>query len=305
MIRRITSKNITAKYINKLFKKVDYFKSDQYISLWQNKTLVNAFFEPSTRTALSFETAMYRLGGNVFNYNRDISSMPKKESYSNIIQTLSNYGNILVIRHPEKEFVKEAAKYTNIPIINAGEGEHPTQSLVDLYTIHSKFKLNKEYIRILFVGNIQHTQSMIELLYLFRNYVHIKVHFLPYKGKEPTCNMLINTSMIHEQIPDDIIIDKNNCNIEEFDVIYCTQLQSEETHELCRPDFIVNKELLKNIKENAIIMHSFPRNNELYTDVYDDPRSQYLQQKQDGLYIRMAIIDNMLRGELLYQEKNN
>ena len=144
MLGMISSKNFNVKYINNLFKKADRFKVNNYVPRWQDKVLVNAFFEPSTRTSMSFESAMYRLGGHVINYNKDISSMKKGESYQDTIKTLSSYGHILVLRHPEQGMVKEATKYSDIPIINAGDGdgEHPTQSLLDLYTIHSKFKLN-------------------------------------------------------------------------------------------------------------------------------------------------------------------
>lgn len=294
----ITSKNFTVKYINELFQKADRFKVKNYEPIWQNKILVNAFFEPSTRTSLSFESAMYRLGGNVINYNRDVSSMQKGESYQDTIRTLSNYGDILVVRHPEKGFVREATKYTDIPIINAGDGdgEHPTQSLLDLYTIHSKFKLNEQYVRVLFIGDVRHSRTVHSLLHLFKQYERIQVNFLPYEGKCPEYSTIAMTGIAHGQMPEDIVVDRNNFDIGEYDVIYCTRLQSERNSYACRTDFIVDKKLLKNAKENAIIMHPFPRNTELSTDVDDDPRNQYFQQMRNGLYIRMAIIDNMLRG---------
>jgi len=294
----ISSKNVTAKYVNNLFKKADKFKVNHYTPKWQDKILVNAFFEPSTRTSMSFESAMYRLGGNVINYNQDVSSAKKGESYEDTIKTLSSYGHILVLRHPEKGMVDEANKYSNIPVINAGDGdgEHPTQSLLDLYTIHSNFKLNDEYVKVLFIGDIKHSRTIHSLLHLFKNYNRIKVYFLPYEGKGPDYNMLANTAIAHEQILEDITIDRRDLDIGEFDVIYCTRLQSERNSELRRPDFIVNKELLKDAKENAIVMHPFPRNSELSSDVDDDPRNQYFQQMRNGLYVRMALIDNILEG---------
>lgn len=298
MLGMISSKNFNAKYINNLFKKADRFKVNNYVPRWQDKVLVNAFFEPSTRTSMSFESAMYRLGGHVINYNKDVSSMKKGESYQDTIRTLSNYGHILVLRHPEKGMVKEATKYSDIPIINAGDGdgEHPTQSLLDLYTIHSKFKLNEEYIRVLFIGDIKHSRTIHSLLHLLKHYQRVKVYLLPFEGKAPDYSMLANISIAHEQVPDDIIVDRDDFDIGNFDVIYCTRLQSERNSELRRPDFIVDKELLKDAKESAIIMHPFPRNSELSTDVDSDPRNQYFQQMRNGLYIRMAIIDNFFMG---------
>lgn len=296
MWRMISSKNVTSKYIDNLFKKVDKFRVNNYAPKWQDKIMVNAFFEPSTRTSMSFESAMYRLGGNVINYNQDISSMKKGESYEDTIKTLSSYGHILVLRHPEKGMVNEANKHSNIPIINAGDGdgEHPTQGLLDLYTIHSNFKLNQEYVKVLFIGDIKHSRTIHSLLHLLKNYIRIKVYFLPYEGKEPDYNMLYNVAIANGQILEDITLYRDNFDIGEFDVIYCTRLQSERNSELRRPDFIVNKELLKGAKENAIIMHPFPRNSELSTDVDDDPRNQYFQQMRNGLYVRMALIDNIL-----------
>ena len=298
MLGMISSKNFNAKYINNLFKKADRFKVNNYVPRWQDKVLVNAFFEPSTRTSMSFESAMYRLGGHVINYNKDVSSMKKGESYQDTIRTLSNYGHILVLRHPEKGMVKEATKYSDIPIINAGDGdgEHPTQSLLDLYTIHSKFKLNEEYIKVLFIGDIKHSRTIHSLLHLFKHYQRIKVYLLPFEGKAPDYATLADISIAHQQIPDDIIVDRDDFDIGDFDVIYCTRLQSERNSELRRPDFIVNKELLKDAKERAIIMHPLPRNSELSTDVDSDPRNQYFQQMRNGLYIRMAIIDNFFMG---------
>lgn len=298
MLGMISSKNFNAKYINNLFKKADRFKVNNYVPRWQDKVLVNAFFEPSTRTSMSFESAMYRLGGHVINYNKDVSSMKKGESYQDTIRTLSNYGHILVLRHPEKGMVQEATKYSDIPIINAGDGdgEHPTQSLLDLYTIHSKFKLNEEYIKVLFIGDIKHSRTIHSLLHLFKHYQRIKVYLLPFEGKAPDYATLADISIAHQQIPDDIIVNRDDFDIGDFDVIYCTRLQSERNSELRRPDFIVNKELLKDAKERAIIMHPLPRNSELSTDVDSDPRNQYFQQMRNGLYIRMAIIDNFFMG---------
>ena len=304
MRRMISSKNVTPKYLSTLFKKADRFKVNNYAPKWQDKILINAFFEPSTRTAMSFESAMYHLGGHVINYNKDSSSIKKGESYEDTIKTLSSYGHILVLRHPEKGLVDKANNHSNIPIINAGDGdgEHPTQSLLDMYTIHSKFELNKVYVKVLFIGDIKHSRTIHSLLHLFKNYKRMKVYFLPYENKEPTSGMLADVAIAHEQIVDDIIINKNDLDISEFDVIYTTRLQSERNSELRRPDIIVNKEFLKDAKENAIIMHPFPRNSELSTDVDDDPRNQYFQQMRNGLYVRMALIDNILEGVPLLTE---
>ena len=159
-----------------------------------------------------------------------------------------------------------------------------------MYTIHSKFKLNEEYIRILFIGDIKHSRTIHSLLHLLKHYQRVKIYLLPFKGKAPEYSMLADISIAHEQIPDDIIVDRDNFDIGDFDVIYCTRLQSERNSELRRPDFIVDKELLKDTKDSAIIIHHF-HNSELSIDVDSDPRNQYFQQMRNGLYIHMAIID--------------
>ena len=154
----ISCDSITKEFIEELFTLANKYKlKEHFISEKNNfssKILVNAFFEPSTRTSLSFECAMNRLGGKVITFHKDVSSVKKGETFKDTIKTLSTYGDILVLRHPEKNKVKEASNYTNIPLINAGDGsgEHPTQALLDLYTIHNNFELTS-CCHILFVGD--------------------------------------------------------------------------------------------------------------------------------------------------------
>ena len=165
-----------------------------------------------------------------------------------------------------------------------------------MYTIHSKFKLNEEYVRILFIGDIKYSRTVHSLLHLLKHYQRVKIFYYHYEGKCPGVFNIADISIAHGQMPEDIIVDRDYLDIGDYDVIYCTRLQSERNSHVRRPDFIVDKKLLKDAKENAIIMHPFPRNEELSTDVDDDPRNQYFQQMRNGLYIRMAIIDNMLQG---------
>ena len=146
----ISTKNLNINYLHKLFNMTKSIKYNQnrHVDFMSNKILINAFFEPSTRTSLSFESAMYKLGGKVINFNKDISSLKKGESINDTLKTLENYGDIIVIRHPDKDLIYDVCKSNllNIPIINGGNGadEHPTQALLDLFTIYEKF--NYDYL---------------------------------------------------------------------------------------------------------------------------------------------------------------
>ena len=193
---------------------------------FKNKILVNAFFEPSTRTSLSFESAMYRIGGKVNNFSVDGSSIAKGETQEDTIKSLSNYGDIMVIRHPKKGFVKEMSEKLNIPIINGGDGDgrHPTQALLDLYTIQKRFDL-EEKTRILFIGDIKHSRTIHSLIDLLMWYPRTKINLMPYKNKEPDEEFIYNICYNHGQGIDDIIIRKDDCQFDDFDVIYSTRAQ--------------------------------------------------------------------------------
>ena len=155
------------------------YKSGDKLKLeYSNETpiLVNVFYEPSTRTSLSFESAMNKLGGRTITFNKEVSSLKKGESFEDTIRTLSIYGNILVLRHPEKGMVEKASKYSKVPIINGGDGngEHPTQALLDLYTIYERFGKDFENKKILLIGDIKNSRTIHSLLDLLKFYPKIK-----------------------------------------------------------------------------------------------------------------------------------
>jgi len=300
MRRLISSKNVTSRYIENLFKKADMFKKTPYMDKWKNKVLVNASFEANTQASLSFESAMYKLGGHVINYNGDASDATKSGSTQDTIKALSNYGDIITLQHQDEEICRYANHNTNIPIINYGDGngDNPIQGLTDLYTIYSNLEMNTKYVKILFVGDVKQSPSINSLLHLLKNFIRIKINFLPYEGKEPHYSVLSHVSYMNEQIIEDIIVEKYNVYFGDYDVIYCAPMQSDLNSHLRMPEFIVNQELLTHAKD-AIIMHPFPRNSELSTDLDEDKRSHYFEQLQNGIYIRMALIDNMLEGETI------
>ena len=312
----LSVKNINIEFINKLFKLV----SDPSLLLhrFPNKILINAFFEPSTRTSLSFETAMYKLGGNVISFQKEYSSIQKGESFSDTIKTLSTYGDAIVLRHPDSTMIEKAQKYCNIPIINGGNGngEHPTQALLDLYTIHKHLNsihrphhitylenyephFDSEVLNILFIGDIKNSRTVHSLLTILYKFNNINIHFFPYDGCDPLHSMVEKT-MNKCNTKQPIVMNKENLDISYYDIIYCTRFQKERSSLETKPNIIVNKEFMNKVKESAIVMHALPRNEEIDTEVDEDPRCVYFKQMEYGILVRMALLSNIF----CYQDMN-
>lgn len=295
----LSIKNINQEFIETLFLKADtVYKDGIRPGGHYNKILVNAFFEPSTRTQLSFECAMKSLGGKVINFNTNTSSIKKGESLGDTIKTISQYGDIMVLRHPTKGTVQDSQQYSDIPIINAGDGdgEHPTQALLDLYTIYKSYKNNmKNVVNILFVGDCYHSRTIHSLLHLLYLYPHICIYFLPYEGYAPSVEVIDEISQRQTNSP--IIFNKqDSIPFRIFDVIYVTRLQKERTqlNEYNSPDITIDEKFMENIRENCIIMHPLPRNEEISTEIDKDPRAVYFKQIEYGVKIRMALLDILL-----------
>lgn len=298
MRRMISSKNVTSRYIENIFKKADTFKQSPSVKKWTNKVMVNACLNTDTNASLSFESAMYRLGGSVIKYNIDASDGKKHGSLQDTIKTLSHYGDIMTLQHQDKEIYQYANHHITIPIINLydGDSDNAIQGLTDLYTIYSNLEMDTKHVKILFVGDVKQSPSIHSLLHLLKHFIRIQIHFLPYKGKEPHYSVLSHVSDMNEQIIEDILVERNNVYFGDYDVIYCASMLSDPNSHARTPEFIVDKELLTHANE-AMIMHPFPRNSELSTDLDEDKRSHYFEQLQNGIYIRMALIDNMLEEE--------
>ena len=248
-----------------------------YANLLRGKILINAFFEPSTRTSLSFECAMKQLGGNVITFNEEVSSVKKGESFKDTIRTLECYGDIMVLRHPDKEKVKIASKMIKIPLINGGNGsgEHPTQALLDLYTIYKRF-LSLENKHILFIGDIKNSRTIHSLIKLFELYPATKMYLLPYTKCEP----IKNTQIVDETV-----------DLSLFDVVYCTRYQKERVHESeVRDEFVVDMDFINRMKPDRIVMHPMPRNTEIDPSVDNCDKCVYFEQMRNGIPIRKALL---------------
>ena len=308
----LTCRNLAISSVQKILKRADQMKVGKFEP--KNFILVNAFFEPSTRTSLSFASAAYRLGGNVITFNQEVSSVKKGESFEDTIETLSLYGDIMVVRHPRKGALEDATEVSHIPVINAGDGdgEHPTQALLDMYTIRDFLKdkkfhhplvyLNDSHVtnkydpyNILLVGDVLRSRTIHSLLHLLYMFPPVNVYLLPYDGCHPSEEIVeyVKENNNDENLKE-IVLTKDSVKWNTFQVVYATRFQKERHAEAKEPNIILNKSVYEQLQTNCIVMHPLPRNEELPTEIDDDERSHFIQQMDNGVYTRMAILDMFL-----------
>lgn len=279
----------------------------KYAHICEGKKLATLFFEPSTRTRLSFEAAMYELGGNVLGFSEaSSSSVSKGETVEDTVRIVSNYADIIAMRHPLEGAPRVAVNKSLVPIINAGDGghAHPTQTLADLLTIYrEKGKLNDVTIGL--CGDLKFGRTVHSLIKAMSRYKNVRfVLISPDELRVPDYiikDVLIPSGAEYKQV------EKLEDVMSELDVLYMTRIQrerffSEEEYLKHKDAFILNRAKLRDAKENLTIMHPLPRINEISTDVDDDPRAKYFEQALNGKYMRMALIINLLKwgGNLEY-----
>ena len=265
--------------------------------LLKGHVLACVFYEPSTRTSSSFVAAMSRLGGSVIPINEvRYSSVTKGESLPDTIRTLESYADVIVLRHPEVGASEVAAEYARKPIVNAGDGvgEHPTQALLDLYTIRAELG-RIDGLHVAMVGDLRYgrtVHSLARLLCLYdvkMTFISPEILRLPLdvmnevkdQGKE-----VRETYDVHEAIAD-------------LDVLYVTRVQRERfadqaQYEAVKDYYVITPELMERAKQNTIIMHPLPRVSEISYALDDDPRAAYFRQMENGMYIRMALLAAVL-----------
>lgn len=260
------------------------------------------FYEPSTRTRLSFESAMRRLGGEVLTTEnaREFSSAAKGETLEDTIRTVEGYSDLIVLRHFESGAARRAAAIAGIPIVNAGDGpgQHPTQALLDVYTIEREIgKLDG--IKVGLVGDLANGRTVRSLAYLLAKYKDVKIYFVSpdvVKMKDDIKDYLTSKGVDWEESSDLVEV------ASECDVVYQTRIQKErfgerlDLYEKARGKYIVNQNILKAMQRHAVVMHPLPRLDEITVDVDADPRAAYFRQAKYGLYIRMAILKLLLVG---------
>jgi aspartate carbamoyltransferase len=265
--------------------------------LLHGKILANLFYEPSTRTSSSFMAAMLRLGGQVIPINNvQYSSVSKGESLPDTIRTLESYSDLIVLRHPEVGSAATAARYAAKPVINAGDGvgEHPTQALLDLFTVVEELgKIDK--LRVAMVGDLKYGRTVHSLTKLLVNFDVEFVFVSPDILAMPEDVLDVVRGHGHKfDVTDDI-----NPVIGDVDVLYVTRVQKERFTDLAQYDrvrdqYVVDEGLMERAKREMIVMHPLPRVNEIAYGVDDDPRAAYFRQMRNGMYIRMALLAAVL-----------
>lgn len=268
----------------------------KYSNICEGKLLATLFYEPSTRTRLSFEAAMNRLGGRIIGFSEpNSSSVAKGESLSDTIKTVECYADAIVMRHPVSGSAAEAAKYSEIPFINAGDGgnQHPTQTLTDLLTIKS-LKGNLENHTIGLCGDLKNGRTVHSLVKAMARYKNVKFVFI-------SPNELKMPDDIKEAIKGHAYYETNNLDdvIGSLDVLYMTRVQRErfenqDEYEKLKDCYILNKSKMKNARKDMLVMHPLPRVNEIDVDVDSDKRAVYFKQAKYGMFVRMALIMKLL-----------
>lgn len=272
---------------------------EKYAHKCDGKKLATCFYEPSTRTRLSFEAAMLNLGGSVLGFHSaDSSSASKGESVSDTIRVISCYADICAMRHPKEGAPLVASEKSRIPVINAGDGghQHPTQTLADLLTIRSiEGRLNN--ITIGFCGDLKFGRTVHSLINALIRYDNVKIVLIsPEELKVP------------DYVRDDVLranniefkeVEKLEDAMGELDVLYMTRVQkerffNEEDYVRLKDFYILTKEKMELAKDDMIVLHPLPRVNEISVDVDDDPRACYFRQAQYAVYVRMALILTLL-----------
>ena len=266
---------------------------------YQNKIMATLFYQPSTRTRFSFEAAMFRLGGRVFSTEqaRAFSSEVKGEHLEDTIRIISNHADVIVLRHSESGGAARAAAVSRAPIINAGDGgggQHPTQALLDLYTIFRE-RRTLDGLTIALVGELDQGRTARSLAYLLSKFDRVKIFFVspPELQMKPDILEALEQRDVWYALESDL-----QKVIASVDVVYMTQIRpGRMTDPLPRARYAIGAEVLNAMKPNAIILHPLPRTIELDKTVDDDPRAAYFQQASNGLYVRMALLTMVLEPD--------
>jgi aspartate carbamoyltransferase catalytic subunit len=268
---------------------------------YQNKIMASLFYAPSTRTRFSFESAMYRLGGKVITTEQAhmFSSVIGGETLEDTIRVVSNFADVIVLRHTEIGAARRASLVSKVPIINAGDGkggQHPTQALLDLYTIYKELGYI-DGLKVAFVGDLEQGRTVRSLAYLLGKFERVMLYFIApdfLQIKEDIQDYLTRHN-VWFTLENDL-----NKVISEVDVVYVTRIEKErfgdkiELYEETVKSYFIDKDVLQKLKQKAIIMHPLPRLNEISIEVDDDPRAVYFKQTRNGLLVRMALLTMVL-----------
>lgn len=275
----------------------------KYAHACEGKKLATCFYEPSTRTRLSFEAAMLNLGGSVLGFSSaDSSSAAKGESVSDTIRVISCYADICAMRHPKEGAPLVASEKSKIPVINAGDGghQHPTQTLTDLLTIRS-LKGRLDHLNIGLCGDLKFGRTVHSLIHALIRYPNIR--FTLISPEELRVPSYIREDVLRKNKIPFQEVERLEDAMAELDILYMTRVQrerffNEDDYVRMKDFYILDKKKMKLAKEDMIVMHPLPRVNEISVDVDDDPRAAYFKQAQYGVYVRMALILTLLEVEV-------
>lgn len=282
-------------FIKELFLTADLVKKGKFgKNPLKGKIMATVFYEPSTRTRLSFESAMLRLGGQVISTEnaREFSSAAKGETLEDTIRILNSYCDVIVLRHFNKGASQTASEFSKVPVINAGDGngEHPTQALLDLYTIFSKYK--KLNITISMVGDLLNGRTIHSLSFLLSLYPEVKLSFISPKQLAIPQALRNDLQLKHINFVES---EDLQSALGTSDVIYMTRIQkerfkSEAQYKKYFGKYILDLKSTDKMKTKTIILHPLPRVNEISVEIDNDPRSIYFEQAENGVYVRCALL---------------
>ncbi|MCL5005341.1 MAG: aspartate carbamoyltransferase [Acidobacteria bacterium] len=270
------------------------------INDFHSRLMATLFYEPSTRTRFSFEAAMHRLGGRVISTENaaEFSSVAKGETLEDTIRIVNGYVDVIVLRHNEVGAAKRAAAVSRVPIINAGDGagQHPTQALLDLYTIRKEIG-SIEGLKIAMVGDLAQGRTVRSLAYLLSKFKDVKMYFVAPPLLKMKADILDHLREHQTWFVEETMLDRV---LPEVDVVYQTRVQKERfgdriaDYESCRDVYVISQASLQLMKPDAIIMHPLPRLGEISMEVDQDRRAAYFRQAQNGLFVRMALLATLL-----------
>lgn len=294
----VTIANLSREDIMHLLHQAEKFENEPNRTILSDKVVATLFFEPSTRTRLSFETAANRLGARVIGFtDPKVTSSTKGETLKDTIMMVSNYADVIVMRHYLEGAARYAAEISPVPVINAGDGanQHPTQTLLDLYSIY-KTQGTLDNLHIYLVGDLKYGRTVHSLIMAMRHF-NPTFHFIA--PKELAMPEEYKLYCQNRNIP---FVEEEEFNadiIANADILYMTRVQRERftdlmEYERVKDVYILKASMLKDAKPTMKVLHPLPRVNEIAYDVDDDPHAYYFQQARNGLYARQAIICNTL-----------
>ena len=297
----VESQQFSRTLLEELFARSDEIKREphKFMGRLAGQVMAALFYEPSTRTRLSFEAAMLRLGGATMGTDnaREFSSAAKGETLEDTIRIVSGYADVIVLRHNEEGAAKRAAAVSTVPVINAGDGpgQHPTQALLDLYTIRDELG-RIDGVRVAMVGDLANGRTVRSLTYLLSKFKDVKFWFVA----PPQVAMRddLKTHLDEHQVPWVETEDLESV-LPEVDVVYQTRIQKErftdpDAYNAVKGIYRIDKSSLALMRKYAVLMHPLPRVDEIAPEVDEDPRAAYFRQARNGLHVRMALLDRLL-----------